>query len=265
MNQKYLMGLSSDMRSLDDVIYFEATPENIAAFLIQNQHAQMSAIGTMDSLTFLTARRGFIDICPDQSFLRQKLLPIYSQVQMGELPALQLKAVPEEQALAEKCPTPDWNYLRWDGYSDRKYQAIIHGEALLDLCHRGEKVSLELQVRSYYNGSTLAVKLADWREGHPEPWNDLTVNLGYFVEKDCAFINVNNLGEDILPWIEKNGLATPTGRRESSGFVTYPEYRFNAAKLQELDDYGYQMYCERYDAIHEPQQKKQTAKRDERF
>ena len=55
MNQKYLQGLSSNMESPNEAVFFEATPENITAFLMQHQWAQMSAIGTVDDRSFLTA------------------------------------------------------------------------------------------------------------------------------------------------------------------------------------------------------------------
>jgi len=248
MNQKYLQGLSSDMDGAADAVFFEATPENISAFLIQHQTAQMSAIGTTDDKSFLTARMGFIDICPDQQYLAQKILPIYSKVQMGLLPAPPLKTVPKEVALAETCPTPDWNYLRWDGYSNRKFQAIQRGEGLLDFQWHGEKVSLELQVRPYYNDARkLALLLVDWSIGEPVRWGSLTTNLGCHVEKDCAFVDVNHLGENTLPWIEENGLGKPTERSQRSGFVEYPEYHFDADKLRELDADGYQQYSQVYE------------------
>lgn len=136
---------------------------------------------------------------------------IYSKAQMGIIPPPQLEKVPREQALAEACPAPDWNYLRWEGYSDRKYQAIGSGEGLLELEWDGKKVPLELQVRAYYCGGALALMLADWTSGEPEPWADLTVNLGEPDKKDCAFVDVNKLRQDILPWIEQNGLGRPTG------------------------------------------------------
>ena len=107
MNQKYLQGLSSNMESPNEAVFFEATPENITAFLMQHQWAQMSAIGTVDDRSFLTARMGLIDTCPDQAYLLQKLLPIYAKVQMGDIPVPKLKTVPKEIALAEKCPKPD--------------------------------------------------------------------------------------------------------------------------------------------------------------
>lgn len=253
MNQKYLQGLSTNMNGPEDGVFFEATPENIAAFLSQHRTAQMAAIGTTDNRSLLTAHMGFIDICPDQVFLIEKLLPIYAKVQMGELPVPPLETVSRELALAENCPTPDWNYLRWDGYSDKKYQGIQSGEALLDFDLSGMKATLEVQVRSYYNNGDLAVLLADWSDGAPEPWEDLTVNLGCSVEKDCAFVDVNHLGEGVLDWIVKNALGQPTGRTQRSGFVTYPECRFNAKRLQELDDNGYLEYSSRYDSMHKPQ------------
>ena len=230
MNQKYLQGLSSNMESPNDAVFFEATPENITAFLMQHQWAQMSAIGTVDDRSFLTARMGLIDTCPDQAYLSQKLLPIYAKVQMGDIPVPELKTVPKEIALAEKCPKPDWNYLRWEGYSDKKYQDILSGKALLEMSWMGEKTSLELQVRSYYSGGNLALLLVDWSQGDPQPWGDLSVNLGKSIAKDCAFIDVNNFGNDILSWIEKNGLGSPTGRNEQSSKSCAP-YGFCSPEL----------------------------------
>lgn len=60
MNQKYLQGISSDMENLDSTVFFEATPENISAFLARHRWAEMSAIGTMKDQSFLTARMGLI-------------------------------------------------------------------------------------------------------------------------------------------------------------------------------------------------------------
>ena len=34
MNQKYLQGISSDMSSIEEAIFFEVIPENIIAFLM---------------------------------------------------------------------------------------------------------------------------------------------------------------------------------------------------------------------------------------
>ena len=82
MNQKYLQGISSDMENLDSTVFFEATPENISAFLARHRWAEMSAIGTMKDQSFLTAKMGLIDTCPDQEYLAKKILPIYAKVQI---------------------------------------------------------------------------------------------------------------------------------------------------------------------------------------
>ena len=106
---------------------------------------------------------------------------------MGDIPVPKLKTVPKEIALAEKCPKPDWNYLRWEGYSDKKYQDILSGKALLEMSWMGEKTSFELQVRSYYSGGNLALLLVDWSQGDPQPWGDLSVNLGKIHCKGLCF------------------------------------------------------------------------------
>ena len=141
-------------------------------------------------------------------------------------------------------------YLPYVDQVIRRNKALIRAARLEYDDVYGKKVPLELQVRSYYSGGNLALLLVDWSDDYPEPWGDLSVNLGYAMEKDCAFVDVNDMGEEILPWIEKNGLGTPTGRTQQSGFVTYPEYRFHADRLRALDDYGYQEYSERYDREH---------------
>lgn len=84
----------------------------------------MSAIGTMKDQSFLTAKMGLIDTCPDQEYLAKKILPIYAKVQMGSIHVPKLKTVSKEVALSEKCPRPDWNYLRWDGYSDKNIRTF---------------------------------------------------------------------------------------------------------------------------------------------
>lgn len=100
---------------------------------------QTSVILTADYRPFLTARMGIIDICPAQSYLSQKLLPVYVEAQMGDI-VPPFHAVPKETAIAEPYPIPDWNYLRWDRYGDRKYQDLCSGKALLELPWIGEKV-----------------------------------------------------------------------------------------------------------------------------
>ena len=173
--------------------------------------------------TFLTARMGLIDICPAQEYLASKIIPAYAPCLMNPDKTMELETVPREMGRSALGPQPDWNYLRWDGYTDQKYQAIQIGDCLPKLPWDGKNIFLECQVRSYFNNGNLVLLLQDWNNGEPEPWGDLTVNLGISLDQDCAFVDVNHLGQEILPWLENEGLATPTGCTQQSGFVSYPE------------------------------------------
>lgn len=88
----------------------------------------------------------------------------------------------------------------------------------------------------------LAIQLFSWQDDYLEQWSTLTVNLDGIREKDCAFIDINNNGEDILVWITRYGLAVPTGSWKRSGYCSYPEYRFKETLLRESDSEGYANY-----------------------
>lgn len=247
MNQKYLLGLSTDNQENESIVYFKATPENIASFLCTNKSSPQCVVYTIEGKPFLTAYKGLIDTIPDQKYLIEQLQPVLIPMQMGETPVSKLDTVSQEVAEAEPCPQPDWNYLRWDGYDDAKYQAIMSGDGLFEWEQFGKIHKIELKVQSYIEESNLAIEMVDWDKQEPEPWGILTVNLDGRREKDCAFIDINNLGDKVLPWLEENGLARPTGRMQQSGYAVYPECRFDASRLQQLDAKGYQVYLERFE------------------
>jgi hypothetical protein len=70
-----------------------------------------------------------------------------------------------------------------------------------------------------------------WEEDWPEPWSDLTVNLGVKCADNCAYIDTNNNGDRIVEWLITNKIATLTGGMRSSGFCVYPEMKFNMDEL----------------------------------
>ena len=104
----------------------------------------------------------------------------------------------------------------------------------------GSPHQIQLTVTSYVGGN-LAIQMVAWEDGYPEPWASLTVNLDGKRQKDCAFIDTNG-DPDFPVWLIRNGLAIPTGVLQRSGFCEYPEYRFRADRLQELDPNGYASY-----------------------
>lgn len=105
----------------------------------------------------------------------------------------------------------------------------------------GTVYPISLEINSYLDGN-LAIQMYSWEDGYPEPWDLLTVNLGGIREKDCAFIDINHNGQEILAWIIRYGLAVPTGRFGRSGFCSYPEYRSKEIVLREIDPKGYEDY-----------------------
>lgn len=187
-----------------------------------------------------------IDIMPDQKYFAEKLRPILIPIQHGAIPILPMKAVSQEAAEAESCPKPDWNYLRWDGYSDEKHQAILDGSGLLDWEQDGEIHKIELQVSHYMNQNNLDIKMVCWDSGEPEFWKSLTVNLKGQRDKNCAFVD-SSLKDNLPQWMSWNGLAKHTGLIVQYGPDVYSEYLFNAKMLRELDANGYEDYSKLYD------------------
>jgi hypothetical protein len=241
MNQKYLMGMAAEG---GQSVVFEATAPNVAAFISQNRIAPELLICTLDYKMFLTARRGMVDACPDRKFLVQELLPVLVPMQTGQVQDIPLVIVPREGVQDEECPQPDWNYLRWAGYDNEKFEKIMDGSALINYEFLGETIPMELRIGQYVERGGLAIELVSWEEKEPEDWDTITVNLSVPCEKDHAFVDINNLGmPEICEWIEENGLGKATGRQQSSGFCTYPEYHFDAKRLKELDREGYEKYA----------------------
>lgn len=77
-----------------------------------------------------------------------------------------------------------------------------------------------------YNGA-LAVLLLSNPPSFDEVFGVITVNLpsspSYITYRQ--YIDVNHFPE-IGEWLHKNRIAVPTGKHYTSGWVTYPEYRF---------------------------------------
>lgn len=95
-----------------------------------------------------------------------------------------------------------------------------------NLSFLGRKHEVYPVIHEYSQNGNLAIQLMTEEEGFPEPWSFLTVNLGVTCPENCAFVDINNNGEEILDFIINNNIGKPTGRCKTSGFVTYPEYKF---------------------------------------
>lgn len=100
----------------------------------------------------------------------------------------------------------------------------------------GTTIPVTFRKSNYVENNNLYIGIVCWDEGFPEPWSDLTVNLSIKCDADCAFVDVNNNGEEIIDWLQKNNLAIPTGRVARSGFCMYPEVRFNKEFLEKIEE-----------------------------
>lgn len=77
-----------------------------------------------------------------------------------------------------------------------------------------------------YGNGRLALQLFDEDNC---PYTTVTVNLvnESVCNSMCTFIDTNNNGDDIITWLEDNGLGRALGLYGESGFCTYPQFEFN--------------------------------------
>lgn len=104
----------------------------------------------------------------------------------------------------------------------------VGGKRKTFLCYKDVWVH---PVISWYEGclgSPVALLLYTKSGNGLEYYGDVTVNLpdSERTRAGCQFINTNNMGEDILDWLEEYGFGKRTGHSAQSGFCTYPEFDF---------------------------------------
>lgn len=102
---------------------------------------------------------------------------------------------------------------------------------MINLLKYGANHPMTFKLNNYCENDNLYVGLITNEDGYPEPWSNLTVNLSIKCADDCAFIDTNNNGEEIIDWLVKNNLGKPTGRIKASGWCVYPEFKFNIDEL----------------------------------
>jgi len=93
--------------------------------------------------------------------------------------------------------------------------------------------TIYLETSKYAVDNTLAVVMIC---ENGTAFGTLTVNIQEDLRDNCAFVDYNNMGEDIVDWIQENNLGTYTGRIGFSGFCAYPEVKFD---LEEIKKHAY--------------------------
>ena len=91
----------------------------------------------------------------------------------------------------------------------------------------------------YTNNKALAIQVMCKEEDDEFtiPFARLTVNLpkSGLLDENCAFIDTNNCPTEVIELLTKEGVAEYMGYSETSGFCSYPCYRFSKEWLKSLD------------------------------
>ena len=105
-------------------------------------------------------------------------------------------------------------------------------KAKYDYVKYGRSHPMFLEAAMYGENRNLAIKMYSNDAGYMEPWSTLTVNLSVKLPPDCAYIDTNNNGDEVIDWIIKNKLGTPTGEVRRSGYCVYPMVKFDLNKFE---------------------------------
>ena len=104
----------------------------------------------------------------------------------------------------------------------------------------GEEYELTFRKTSYANNKSLAVEVMCQTKGEPyeEPFGMLTVNLAKPPQsgEGCAYLDTNNMPEDLLEMLEEVHIFERTEVYQRSGFCIYPEVRFNSGWLEAISE-----------------------------
>lgn len=115
----------------------------------------------------------------------------------------------------------------------------------------GKMLRMELKLTCYGHNRTLAVLLCEEGCGEEDGYYMLTCCLDDAPGKNRAFIDVNGMGKQIVDDLEAAGFGKRTGRTVVSGFVTYPEFEFDAEVLKAYTNSDYEEYLKWQDALKE--------------
>lgn len=88
--------------------------------------------------------------------------------------------------------------------------------------HTGEYADVFFKLEKYSENNNTAIIMYCKPKGEECISDFLTVNLSEKLSEDMAYIDINNIGKRIVPWLEENKLAIPVGKTKRSGFCDYP-------------------------------------------
>ena len=102
----------------------------------------------------------------------------------------------------------------------------------------GDTLNIKLGKTSYLNNGTLAVVMLEVLDnGEEEEYDVLTVNINdssLLASDTDAFIDTNNMGQDIVQWLVENKIAKKTPFVGFSGYCSYPLMSFTKQALDSM-------------------------------
>ena len=119
---------------------------------------------------------------------------------------------------------------------------------------QGKMLQMVLYPAYYGYNRTLAVIFYEKGCNRNEEYWELTCCTDEAPGKNKAFLDVNDMGEQIVDELEKAGFGKRTGRTAQSGFVTYPEFEFDAEILKIYTNNEYEQYLQWQNALKEDEQ-----------
>ena len=104
-----------------------------------------------------------------------------------------------------------------------------------------ETYNIMLRKTTYKNNGTLAIAMVCINEdGYEEDFGMLTTNINdsdILADDSSAFIDTNNLSNEIVGWLTKNKIAKQTPFMGFSGYCSYPLMHFNENVINNMVEY----------------------------
>lgn len=115
-------------------------------------------------------------------------------------------------------------------------------EKTYELNMYGKTYKIALRKTTYRNNNTLAIAMVCIdKKGREEPFAMLTVNIDdsdVLANNTMAFIDTNNLSDEIVNWLVKNEIGTRMVYIGHSGFCSYPFFAFDEEVLANMAEYA---------------------------
>ncbi len=94
-------------------------------------------------------------------------------------------------------------------------------------------MTFAFRTHTYAENKNTFIGLLCEEDGFVEPYCNLTVNLSVPLDKDKAFIDVNNIEARLIQYLSENDFISNTGYTKQSGYVLYPLYQLNLEKIKQ--------------------------------